>query len=147
MSSRNSHRWEMKLFTPIFAVSVAAMQFGFSVPARAFDLDGAWTTETNVCGKIFSRTGNVLSFRQDFDIYGNGFIVEGNSIRAPTAKCTVKAKKEVGAVTHLIAVCSSEIMIDQTQFSFRVIDNNKIVRIFSEMETFNTAYVRCPLAQ
>ena len=136
----------MKFFTPFFAVSVAAIQFGFAVPAMAFDLDGAWTTETDMCSKVFSRAGNVTSFAPDADEYVNGFIVEGNSIRGKTAKCTVKARKEAGAVTHLIAVCSSAIMIDQTQLSFKVVDDNKIVRLFPGMETFETTYVRCPLA-
>jgi hypothetical protein len=137
----------MKFFTPFFVVSVAAIQFGSAVPAMAFDLDGAWTTTADICTKIFSRAGKVTSFAPDADDYGSGFIVEGNSIRGKTAKCTVKGRKEAGDVTHMIAVCSSGIMIDQTQLSFKVVDDNTIVRLFPGMEIFQVTYVRCPLAQ
>lgn len=138
----------MKISTLVLALSILVVaQLGFNLPAKAFDLDGAWTTQADVCKKIFAKTGNTTSFTPDADSYGNGFIVEGNSIRGQTAKCTIKARKEAGAMTHLIAICSTEIMIDQMQFSFKADDDNKITRVFPGMEGFETSYVRCSFGE
>ena len=121
----------MKISTSILAVSAFLVaQISASVSAKAFELDGAWTSQADVCKNIFTRTGKALSFKQDADIYGSSFIIEGNSIRAQAAKCTIKAKKEEGALVNLIAVCSSGIMTDQMQLSFKVIDDNRITRVF-----------------
>src|SRR5690348_1354754 len=55
------------------------MIFAPGMPAHAYDLDGAWTTG-GVCEKIFAKTDNGISFRPDGDLYGGGFIVQGNLI-------------------------------------------------------------------
>ena len=134
----------MKISTLILSLSIFVVeQLGFNLPAKAFDLDGAWTMQADVCKKIFAKTENTTSFTRDAESYGSGFIVEGNSIRGQAAKCTIKARKEAGAVMHLIAVCSTGIMIDQMQLSFKIGDDNKITRLFPGMEGFETAYFRC----
>jgi len=56
---------------------------------------------------------------------------------------TIRARKEAGAMTHLIAICSTGIMIDQMQLTFKVDDDNRIARFFPGMEGFETSYVRC----
>lgn len=138
---------QMQIFTPILAVSAFVVVAGFSLPSRAFELDGAWTSqEAHTCNKIFAKAGNTTSFAPDAESHGSGFIVENNSIRGLGSKCTIKARKEAGGVTQLIAVCSTGIMIDQTQLSFKVVDDNKIVRLFPGMDGFETQYVRCSFA-
>jgi len=138
----------MKISSLMLALSIFVVaQLGFNVPAKAFDLDGAWTTQTDVCKKIFAKTGNTTSFTPDAESYGSGFIIEGNSIRGQAAKCTIKARKEAGGLRHLIAICSTQIMIDQMQLSFKVDDDNKITRVFPGMEGFEMSYVRCSLAE
>ena len=135
----------MRIFIPILVLGTfVAAQMGSSTPSKAFDLDGAWTAQADVCKKIFVKTGNKISFAKDAELHGYGFIVDGNAIQAHTAKCSVKARKEDGAVTHLIATCATGIMVDQTQLSFKVVDDNKITRLFPGMEIFQTSYVRCP---
>jgi hypothetical protein len=138
----------MKISSLILALSIPVVaQLGFNLPAKAFDLDGAWTSQADMCKKIFAKTGNTMSFKPDADSHGSGFIVEGNSIRGTGAKCTIKARKEAGGIRHLIAICSTGIMIDQTQMSFKVDDDNRITRVFPGMEGFETAYVRCSFAE
>jgi len=119
-------------------------QAGLSLPSHAFDLVGAWTTDTGVCPKLFTKTAKAISFRPDSDQYGSGFIVAGNVIRGPRTKCTIKSKKENGQETTLMASCASDIMIDQIQLSFKIVDDNTIVRRFPGMETLETSYARCP---
>jgi hypothetical protein len=57
-------------------------------PAYATDLTGAWATDTAACGKVFVTKGNKPSFRQNSEMYGSGFIMEGRRIRGRTASCT-----------------------------------------------------------
>jgi len=121
------------------------IQAGLSLPSHAFDLAGAWTTDTSVCPKLFAKTAKAISFKRDSEEHGRGFIVDGNVIRGPRTKCAIKSKKESGSETTLIASCATDIMIDQVQINFKVIDDNQIVRLFPKMETFETTYVRCPL--
>jgi hypothetical protein len=139
----------MKIFTSILAASMLIVaQTGASTSANAFDLDGAWTNQTvEICKNIFTRTGKAVSFRPDAQDYGTGFIIDGNSIRGQAAKCTIKAKKEAGAMLHLIAVCATGIMTDQMQFSFKVSDDNKVTRVFPGMDGYDIPYVRCTVAE
>lgn len=138
----------MKISTSLLAMSAFIVaQTGASVSANAFDLDGAWTSQVEICKNIFTRTGKAVSFRPDADNYGSGFIIEGNSIRGNTTNCTIKAKKEVGAMLHLIAVCSMGIMTDQMQFSFKISDENKVSRVFPGMDGYDIPYVRCTVTE
>jgi hypothetical protein len=118
---------------------------GATRSAHAFDLVGAWTFDTSICPKLFTKTAKAISFKKDSADYGTGFIVAGNVIRGPKTKCTIKSKKESGQETTLMASCASDIMIDQIQLSFKVVDDNTIVRLFPGMETFEMSFTRCPL--
>jgi hypothetical protein len=138
----------MKISTsilPVFALIIA--QMGAGVSADAFDLDGAWATQADICKNIFTRAGKAVSFRPDAQDYGTGFIIEGNSIRGQTSKCAIKAKKEAGPMLHLIAVCSMGIMTDQMQLSFKVTDDNRVSRVFPGMDDYDIPYVRCTVAE
>ena len=121
------------------------IQAGLSLPSHAFDLVGAWATDTSICPKLFTKTAKAISFKRDSEDHGRGFIVAGNVIRGPRTKCAIKSKNETGPETTLIASCASDIMIDRVQVNFKVVDDNRIVRLFPKMETFETTYVRCPL--
>ena len=118
---------------------------GAAIPSHAFELSGAWTTDSGVCPKLFAKTAKAISFQRDSEEHGSGFIVDGNVIRGPRTKCTIKSKKENGPQTTLIAICATDIMIDEVQLNFKVLDDNKIVRLFPKMESFEMTYVRCPL--
>src|SRR3954471_3480784 len=98
------------------------IQPGLSLPSHAFDLIGAWTTDTSICPKLFAKAANAISFKRDSEEHGRGFIVAGNVIRGPRTKCTIKSKKETGPETTLIASCATDIMIDQVQINFKVVD-------------------------
>src|SRR5438128_6745366 len=103
----------------------------FGNPAKAFELDGSWTTDPSVCSKVFTKRDGAISFRQDSDQYGAGFIVEGNRIRGQLQSCTVSRRKEEGSVVHIVAKCADDIMTSNVQLSAKVIDDNTIERIFS----------------
>ena len=60
-------------------------------------------TDAWLCDKIFVKAGNAVSFRPDSELYGSGFIIDGNRIRGQPAKCEIKSRRESRLVTHLIA--------------------------------------------
>jgi hypothetical protein len=115
----------------------------YAVPAHAFDLNGAWATSPDACANVFAKTETAITFAKDSDMYGSGFIVDASEIRGPRARCSIKARKQDATLTHLLAICSTEIMIDQTQLSYQVLDDNRILRVFPGMENLGTAFSRC----
>ena len=117
----------------------------FALPSYAIDLTGLWATQDAPCDKMFVKEGNEFSLRRDADLYGGGFIIEGSRIKAPTATCTIKSRSEEADIVHLFAACSTEIMFSNVQLSLRVIDANKISRIFPGMPDMKLTYVRCSL--
>jgi hypothetical protein len=113
-------------------------------PASATDLNGSWATDASVCNKVFVKKAERISFAQESDQYGGGFILEGNKIRGQMGACAIKARKEDGNVIHMIAACADDIMTSNVQFSARVLDDNTITRIFPGMPELSINYSRCP---
>ncbi len=114
-------------------------------PVLAIDLNGSWATDASVCNKVFVKKGTTISFAQDSDQIGGGFIMEGNKVRGQMQTCTIKSRKEVGDVIHFLAACASDIMASNIQFSAKVIDDNTITRIFPGMDDeLSIKYSRCP---
>ena len=126
-----------------FVVSVWCTSLG--TLAAGADLTGAWTTNQAYCGKVFAKSGAKVSFTKDAELEGGGFIVEGKEIRGTNARCQIKAAKEDGTTTHMIAACATDIMLSDTQLSFRTIDANTITRLFPGMPDLETNYYRCPM--
>ena len=112
-------------------------------PGRAGDLTGAWATDATKCKNIFRQDGNQISFREDSDAYGSGFVVEGNRIKGKIAQCSIKSRREDGATLHLITSCSTDIMLSNNQFSLKFIDDNTVARIFPGDSALQESYYRC----
>jgi hypothetical protein len=111
----------------------------------AIDLNGPWATDASACNKIFVKKGDTISFLQDSDQFGGGFIIEGNKVRGQMQTCTIKSRKEDGNMVHLLAACASDIMSSSIQFSARIIDENTIARVFPGMpDELSIKYSRCP---
>ena len=75
----------------------------FSASAHAFDLNGAWTTNDLNCNKVFVKKDNRISMTRNSDVFGGGFIVEGDQMRGQAKTCKITSRKEEGGVLHLIA--------------------------------------------
>jgi len=112
---------------------------------RAADINGVWVSDAAVCQKVFEKKGNRVSFVKGSDIYGSGFIIDGNQIRGRIAMCDIKARREQGPVVNIIAVCSTDIAIDTMQFRLRVEGPNKVVREFPGMPDLEMNYERCSI--
>jgi hypothetical protein len=112
---------------------------------KALDLNGSWATAASACNQVFVKKDGAISFRQDSDQYGGGFIVEGDKVRGQMQTCTITRRKEEGNVVHMVAKCADEIMMSNVQLSAKIIDANTIARVFPGMPEFTLSYSRCPM--
>ena len=119
--------------TLTLVLALATVWIATESPARAFEMNGSWATASSACSQVFSKKDGVISFRQDSDQYGGGFIMDGDRIRGQMQTCTVTRRKEEGNVVHVIAKCADDIMTSNVQFSAKIIDDNTIARIFPGM--------------
>lgn len=125
-------------------VGVAAGLLLLSGEALAFDLSGAWTSDRELCDRVFNKKGSAVSFAELSDLYGSGFIVNGYAITGKTAKCSIKSRKQDGDVTTLVASCATSIMTGNYDFSYKVLDDNTLVRLFPDIKNMTVKYARCP---
>jgi hypothetical protein len=115
-------------------------------PSYAFNLDGAWTTDVSVCGKIFKKDNdNKVSIISGSNIYGDAFVVRGNSIFNAVTTCTIKKRKDIVEIHHILAVCApGGVALSTFEFSYRVKNDNSIIRIYPGLEELDVTYGRCP---
>lgn len=132
---------------PMFARALFACLYLVCVSpiAWAADLNGAWANDAAACPNIFVKKGSAISIANKADLYGSGFIIEGNRIRGKMATCNIKARKDEETTVHLVATCSTDIALETVQFTLKIIDQNKIARVFPGMPELETSYVRCAL--
>jgi hypothetical protein len=112
--------------------------------ADALDLNGAWASDASQCAKVFVRQRGRLGFTEMSDVYGGGFIIDGDQIIGKFARCRIKARKDDGKNVNLIAACATDIMLSSVQFSVRELDANSIARLFPGMDDMEISYHRCP---
>ena len=126
---------------------VAAAGAGLCVvdEAYAFDLSGAWAAYPEQCHQVFTRKGrsNQIGFTNRSDQHGGGFIVEANQLRGKSARCKVKTRKEEGETVNILAGCATDIMLSNVQFSLKVLEPDKISRVFPGVMETQTSYYRC----
>jgi len=111
----------------------------------AFDLTGAWASERELCDKVFEKKGGALGFAELSDLYGSGFIVNGNAIRGKAGKCTIKSRRQEGDKTILSASCATSIMTSELQFNYKVVDDNTLIRDVPDIKDMTLRYSRCPM--
>jgi hypothetical protein len=112
--------------------------------ANALDLNGAWASDADQCAKVFARQGGRPGFTEMSDVYGGGFIIDGDQIIGKFARCRIKARKDDGMNVNLIAACATDIMLSSVQFSLKELDANSVARLFPGIEEMEIRYHRCP---
>ncbi|QOZ11228.1 hypothetical protein [Bradyrhizobium sp. CCBAU 51765] len=116
-----------------------------AVGANALDLDGAWVSDADNCNKVFVRKGAQLGFTDMSDVYGGGFIVDGDQIIGKFARCRIRARKDAGPSVNLVAACATDMMLSSVQFSLKELDANSLIRQFPGIEDMEIRYHRCPM--
>ena len=134
-------RYRNVALAALLAVACVALP----VAATAFELNGAWATDADNCAKVFERKGAQVSFTDMSDVYGGGFIIEGDQITGKFGRCRIKAKKDDGKTINLLAACASDIMLQSVQFSLKEVDANNVMRMFPGMDGMEIKYARCSL--
>jgi hypothetical protein len=129
---------------PSLAGFLAVAMVTIVSPAAAFDLEGLWTTNAANCSKVFAGSGSQITLAEDSDIYGGGFIVQGNTIRGKIAKCTIKSRKVDGSSLHLLTSCATDVMLSNTPFDVTFKDENTLSRVFPGDADMSETYYRCP---
>jgi hypothetical protein len=115
--------------------------------ADALDLNGAWASDADNCTKVFVRKGAQLGFADMSDVYGGGFIIDGDQIVGKFAHCRIKARKNDGPNVNMIAACATDMMLSSVQFSLKELDADSLIRLFPGMEDMEIRYHRCPANQ
>jgi len=131
----------------LLTTAALVLGLGAILPAQAdaIELTGAWATQTDLCKLVFAKKGNGIVFAELSDLYGSGFIIEGNRIRGKAARCTITSKKQDGDNLELAAACATSIMNQNVRFKLKVIDDNNLSRLFPEIPDMTLKYTRCAL--
>ncbi|KRQ90358.1 hypothetical protein [Bradyrhizobium valentinum] len=127
----------------------AAIMLGSSVPsaaeAPAIELTGAWATHADLCSQVFTKRDNRVVYAEFSELFGSGFIIEGDRIRGRTGTCSIKSRKQQGNGLELSAACASSIMTQDVRFSLTIINDNNVSRSFPEIAGMSLTYTRCEL--
>jgi hypothetical protein len=116
----------------------------FVAPSHAIDLNGRWSSDPALCDKIFVKKGKQVVFSELSDLYGSGFIIEGNRIRGKVARCTIKSRKEEGDTLRLSATCATIIAPQDLELSLQTVDDNTVARLFPGSSAMRVDFHRCP---
>jgi hypothetical protein len=135
--------WTSNYFAPALLTLLATLSF--SPSARATDLNGAWASDASVCSKVFVKSNNRVSFLPDAELYGGGFLVEGDRATGTFQKCNIKSIKDDGADVHLTAACSTGVEVSELQFTVKIVGHDKITVSSKGSVNITTPYVRCPI--
>jgi hypothetical protein len=127
--------------------TLTILAFASMDAARAFDLTGAWASSAENCSKVFTRKGrsNEVTFSNFSGLYGAGFIAEPNRLRGKFDKCTIKSRKDDGQNVNLLVGCASGIMVSNVQFFLKIVDDNRITRMFPGIDGMEITYHRCTI--
>jgi hypothetical protein len=126
------------------AAALLAVALSFVGPAHAIELNGLWSSDPALCDKIFIKKGKQIAFSPLSDLYGSGFIIDGNRIRGKIARCTIKSRRQDGDTVLLAATCSTTIAAQEMEFSLKTVDDNTVSRLFPGSSAMQVNFHRCP---
>lgn len=111
-------------FTP--AALALLTTVSFADLARATDLNGAWAQDSSVCSQVFVKRDNKILFKPNAELYGSGVLIEGKQATGSFQKCQIKSTRADGNTLHVVATCSTGVMVSDTQFRVKIIDDDNI---------------------
>ena len=115
----------------------------WAAAAAAADIDGAWASNSSACRNVFFKSKRGVSFTRNSEAFGSGFIIEGDRIKGKLLACRILRRHQDADTIHLLASCSSHVMLDTVQFSLRATGDNQIVRLFPGIPELEFKYERC----
>ncbi|MEA2822399.1 MAG: hypothetical protein QOJ86_4403 [Bradyrhizobium sp.] len=130
---------------PAIAVTLLGLTLLRPAEVQAFELTGAWASQTDLCTLVFTKKGNHIAFTELSDLFGSGFIADGNRIAGRSTRCTIKSKKQDGDNLELSTACATSIMTSNVRFNLKIIDDDNLSRSFPEIPGMTLKYSRCSL--
>jgi hypothetical protein len=127
------------------AVTALSTMMLVPIDARAFDLSGAWASQAELCEKVFAKKGTEIVFAELSELYGSGFIADGDHLKGKTAQCTIRSRKQDGDRVELNAACATSIMTQDVTFDLTFQDADNLTRAFPEVPGMTLRYSRCKL--
>jgi hypothetical protein len=127
----------------ILALIVAVL--ASPAPASAFELSGVWSTDVELCDRVFVRKGKEVEFAELSDLYGSGFIIDGNRIEGKAGRCTIESRQQDGDVLKILGACATSIMNQNIVFHLKFLDDNNLVRSFPDIPGMSVRYARCKI--
>jgi hypothetical protein len=115
----------------------------FMAEARAIELTGAWAGHADLCSQVFTKKDGRVVYAEFSELFGSGFIIDGDRIMGRAGTCTIKSRKQEGDSLELSAACASSIMTQDVRFNLKIIDDNTISRSFAEISGMSVNYTRC----
>jgi hypothetical protein len=115
----------------------------FMAEARAIELTGAWAGHADLCSQVFTKKDGRVVYAEFSELFGSGFIIDGDRIMGRSGTCTIKSRKQEGDSLELSAACASSIMTQDVRFNLKIIDDNTISRSFAEISGMSVNYTRC----
>ena len=129
----------------ILRLAMALPAAAFAVgAAQAANINGVWVTNAAACSKMVAKKGKQTVLAADSDLYGSGFVVDGNVMRGKIATCKITSRKDDGATIHLKGTCATDITVTTNQFDIKMVDDNTLVRMVPGIPELDTLYYRCP---
>jgi len=97
----------------------------------------------DLCSQVFTKKDGRVVYAEFSELFGSGFIIDGDRIMGRAGTCTIKSRKQEGDSLELSAACASSIMTQDVRFSLKIIDDNTISRSFAEISGMSLNYTRC----
>jgi hypothetical protein len=134
-----------RLLRSIFISGLIVAVLGPLDQVRAFEISGVWSTDAELCSRVFSRKDNQVEFAELSDLYGSGFIIDGNRIKGKAAHCAIESRKQDGDGLKIIAACATSIMNQNVEFHLKIVDDDNVVRSFPDIPGMAVNYSRCKI--
>jgi len=130
-----------------FASAALALftMLSFTPWGRAADLNGAWAQDPTVCSTVFVKNGNKILFTPNAELYGSGVLIEGKTATGTFQKCRIKSSRADGNTLHILAACSTGVMVSDTEVTVKVVDDNNITLTLDGPDPFEHSLVRCAM--
>ncbi len=125
------------------APAALALWLAATALAAAADINGAWATNLEACGKMFAKKGGKTVMTRDADFHGSGFVVDGAVIRGKIATCKITSRKQDGQTLRLQGTCATDITVTSNKLDLRLVGDNELIRVVPGIPELDTPYYRC----
>jgi hypothetical protein len=111
-------------------------------PGQA-DLQGAWVTDGVACSSVFASGKKGPRFKSPVDVFAPAFIIDGKTLRTPSANCRIGGVSADGERSKLSLSCTNTVSSGGVSAIFSMDKDGRIRRYFDETDQTGTAYVAC----